>query len=139
MSIPLHMAIGQLSKLSGVNIETIRYYEKQKLLTNPPRTAGGHRYYSGDHFKRLTFIRRSRQLDFSLAEIKELLLLVDDGGYTCGEIKMLSLEHTKKIQKKISDLQRMEKTLIEITSHCEDSSRPDCPIIDALSDVNVEN
>lgn len=139
MTIPLHMGIGLLSRLSGINIETIRFYEKRKLLTDPPRTAGGHRYYSEAHFKRLTFIRRSRQLDFSLAEIKELLKLVDDGGYTCGEIKAISLEHTKKIQQKILDLQRMEKNLAEIVQHCEDGSQHDCPIIDALSEVTCEN
>lgn len=135
MSIPSPMGIGELSKITGVNIETIRYYEKQDLLPDPPRTAGGHRCYSHHHLKRLTFIRRSRELGFSMKEIKELLALVDDGGYTCGEIKEITTEHAKNVQQKIVDLQRMEKMLTDISMHCADGQRPDCPIIEALSEV----
>ncbi len=135
MSISKYIGIGELSKLTGVNIETIRYYERQHLMADPPRTEGGHRCYSSDHLKRLTFIRRSRQLGFSMAEVKELLALVDDDGYTCGEIKAITLEHAKNVRKKIADLQRMEKTLMDISTHCAGGSTPDCPIIDALSEV----
>lgn len=130
------MGIGELSKLTGVNIETIRYYERQKLLTDPPRSTGGHRCYSRDHLKRLTFIRRSRQLGFSMAEVIELLALVD-GGYTCGEIKAITLEHAKNVREKIADLQRMEKTLMDISTHCAGGAMPECPIIDALSDIGI--
>ncbi len=77
-----HFGIGALSTRTGVNIETIRYYEREGLLPHPPRTAGGHRSYSEDHLKRLTFIRRSRELGFSIAEIRGLLALVDGGSYT---------------------------------------------------------
>lgn len=136
MSIPSHMGIGELSKITGVNIETIRFYERQELLPDPPRTAGGHRCYNRDHLKRLTFIRRSRQLGFSMKEIKELLTLVDDGGYTCGEIKEITNEHAKNVQQKIADLQRMEKMLTDISMHCADGQLPDCPIIEALSEVD---
>lgn len=137
MSIPEQMGIGMLSKLTSVNIETIRYYERQGLLIDPPRTSGGHRSYSRDHLKRLTFIRRSRQLGFSMVEVKELLGLVDDGSYTCGDIKAITLQHAKNVQKKIADLRRMEKTLIEISKLCSGASIPDCPIIDALSEVDM--
>jgi MerR family mercuric resistance operon transcriptional regulator len=85
-----HLGIGGLSKLTGVKIETIRYYERQKLLVDPPRSEGGHRCYNEDHLKRLTFIRRSRQLGFSMEEIRELLILVEGGMYTCGEVNALT-------------------------------------------------
>lgn len=133
-----YFGIGALSAETRVKIETIRYYEREGLLPSPPRTAGGHRSYSEDHVKRLTFVRRSRELGFSLAEIRDLLAVVDGGSYTCGEIKALTLEHAESVRSKISDLQRMEKMLVEIASGCEGGTVPDCPIIDALLDVNVQ-
>lgn len=138
MGTPRYFGIGALSAETRVKIETIRYYEREGLLPSPPRTAGGHRSYSEDHVKRLTFVRRSRELGFSLAEIRDLLAVVDGGSYTCGEIKALTLEHAESVRSKISDLQRMEKMLVEIASGCEGGTVPDCPIIDALLDVNVQ-
>jgi MerR family mercuric resistance operon transcriptional regulator len=138
MGTPPHVGIGALSEQTGVKIETIRYYEREGLLPSPPRTSGGHRSYSEDHLKRLTFIRRSRELGFSMAEIRELLALVDGGSYTCGEIKALTLDHAQSVRSKITDLQRMEKMLVEIASGCAGGTVPDCPIIDALLDLNVE-
>jgi MerR family mercuric resistance operon transcriptional regulator len=132
-----HFGIGALSEQTGVNIETIRYYEREGLMPAPPRTSGGHRSYSEDHLKRLTFIRRSRELGFSMAEIRGLLALVDERSYTCGEVKAFTLEHTESVRSKISDLQRMEKMLVEIASGCEGGTVPDCPIIDALLDLNA--
>ena len=132
-----HYGIGTLSKRTGVNIETIRYYEKQKLLPDPPRSEGGHRCYGEEHLKRLMFIRRSRQLGFSMEEIREMLILVDGGSYTCGEIRALTMEHAKSIREKIADLERMEATLLDISSRCKGGAIPDCPIIDVLSDVTA--
>ncbi len=133
-----HFGIGALSTQTGVIIETIRYYEHEGLMPAPPRTAGGHRSYSEDHLNRLTFIRRCRELGFSLAEIRGLLALVDGGSYTCGEVKALTLEHAESVRSKISDLQRMEKILVEIASGCEGGTVPDCPIINTLLDPSVE-
>ena len=129
--------IGVLSEQTGVNIETIRYYEREGLLPHPPRTAGGHRSFSEDHLKRLTFIRRSRELGFSLAEIRVLLALVDGGSYTCGEIKALTLEHAESVRSKISDLRRIKRILLDISSQCEGGAVPECPIIDALLDLKT--
>ena len=137
MSTSRHFGIGELSNLTGVKIETIRYYERQKLLPDPPRTEGGHRCYNEDHLKRLTFIRRSRQLGFSMEEIRELLILVEGGLYTCGEVKALTMEHAKSVREKINDLTRMEATLLNISSRCSGGAVPDCPILDALSDTSV--
>lgn len=137
MNASQHFGIGVLSGQTGVNIETIRYYEREGLLPHPPRTPGGHRCYSNDHVKRLTFIRRSRELGFSMAEIRDLLALVDGQSYTCGEVKALTLEHAEMVRSKIADLQRMERMLVEIASGCEGGAVPECPIIDALMDLET--
>ncbi|WP_394891760.1 helix-turn-helix domain-containing protein [Mesorhizobium sp. AaZ16] len=124
--------IGDLSQRTGVNIETVRYYEKIGLLPQPPRTEGGHRIYSHPHLKRLVFIRRSRELGFTLDEIRNLLGMVE-GGYTCGQIQEAALAHLKTIRRKIADLRRMERTLADTAAHCEGGTAPDCPIVDVLS------
>jgi MerR family mercuric resistance operon transcriptional regulator len=130
------LLIGALSKRTGCNIETIRYYERIGLLPAPPRTAGGRRLYSYTHLKRLTFIRRSRQLGFHLGEIRELLNLVDGGSYTCDEVRELTVTHAGEVERKIVDLQRMSGVLRKMTSKCSGGKVPDCPIIDALFQDN---
>ena len=125
-------SIGELSQRTGVNIETIRYYEKIRILPAPPRTGGGHRVYPDLHLKRLVFIRRSRELGFTLDEIRNLLGLVE-GGNTCGEIQQAALDHLKNVRRKIADLRRMERTLAETAAKCEGGRAPDCPILDVLS------
>ena len=124
--------IGGLSKQTECNIETIRYYERIGILPEPPRTSGGHRIYDDDHLKRLTFVRRSRELGFTLEEIRQLLGLVDGGDYTCAEVKVITVEHLDDVRQKIKDLRRLERILKEMASQCEDDTVPDCPIIDAL-------
>jgi len=124
--------IGQLSQRSGVKIETVRYYEKIGLLPPPPRTMGGHRIYSEHHAGRLTFIRRSRELGFSLDAIRQLLELVDDGR-SCGELREVATAHLKDIRAKIDDLQRMEKTLNDTVAQCDGGNAPYCPIVEILS------
>ena len=125
------LTIGALSERTGVNVETIRYYEREGLLPNAPRTAGGHRVFDEVHLRRLIFIRRSRELGFSGTEVRALLRLVD-GGYTCGEVRELTLKHLADVREKIADLRRLEKTLATISSECEGGDIPDCPIIEAL-------
>ena len=126
------LTIGKLSERAGVRIETIRYYEREGLLPRAPRTEGGHRVFDDAHLRRLLFIRRSRELGFSGAEVQALLGLVD-GGYTCGEVRDLTLMHLAAIRAKIADLRRLEKTLAEISSECRGGKVPDCPVIEALS------
>ena len=127
-----HFGIGALSKRTSVKVETIRYYEREGLLPKPMRTSGGHRSYSFDDLRRLTFIRRARELGFTTGDIRELLGLVDGRAYTCREVRSVTLEHAEQIQRKISDLQRMRTTLLSISSQCEGGSVPECPVIDAL-------
>ena len=126
--------IGELSKRTGVKIETIRYYEKSGIMPDPPRSAGGFRLYRQEQLNRLRFIRRCRQLGFSMTDIEGLLGLVDDHGYTCGEVRALTLEHADMVKQKITDLRRLEKTLRGIASQCTGKAVPECPIIDALLD-----
>lgn len=126
------VTIGVLSRKIGCHIETIRYYERIGLLQKPFRTEGRHRLYNKEHIKRLVFIRRSRELGFSLEEIRNLLKLVDCKRYTCEEVKTVTDQHLRDVSKKISDLRKLYKTLREISSQCEGGMVPDCPIIDAL-------
>jgi MerR family mercuric resistance operon transcriptional regulator len=125
-------SIGRLSKHTGCKVETIRYYEKADLLPPPPRTAGGHRLYGSDHAKRLGFIRRGRELGFSLDEIRALLRLADGGEYNCGEVKEITIHHLQSVKEKIRDLRKLERTLTAISHECEGGIAPDCPIIEAL-------
>jgi len=128
------MKIGQLSERTDCKIETIRYYERIALLPEPERTESGYRIYDESHLKRLVFIRRSRELGFTIEEIRTLLDLVDGGDYTCCDVKKITLKHVQSVQEKIEDLKKLEKTLSKIASQCSGDSTPDCPIIDSLFD-----
>lgn len=131
------LSIGALSKHSGVNIETIRYYEKIGVMPAPDRGASGYRVYCADHLKRLSFVRRSRQLGFSLDEIRDLLRLVDGHGYTCGQVRELTLDHMAEIRRKIKDLKRLERVMAEMAGQCSGERAPDCAVIDALFDTRA--
>lgn len=124
--------IGSLSKGTGCKIETIRYYERIGLMPKPPRSPGGHRLYEEAHLKRLTFIRRSRELGFTLHEVRGLLRLVDGGEYSCAEVKALTLDHAAEVRRKVADLRKLERVLKEMAAECEGGEVPECPIIDAL-------
>ena len=128
----MSLGIGSLSKQTGCNIETIRYYEREGLLPNPPRTDGGHRMYDDEHLKRLTFIRRSRELGFTLEEVRGLLRMVDGEHYTCAEVKTLTLDHLKDVRGKLADLKKLEKVLKQLADQCTGDEKPDCPIVEAL-------
>ena len=123
---------GLLSKKTGVNSETIRYYEKVRLMPEPLRSANGYRVYDDSHLKRLSFIRRCRELGFTLKEIAALLGLVDGGSYTCAEIRDHTKAHLKDVDEKIRDLQKMRQTLRTMISECEGDLVPECPIIESL-------
>jgi MerR family mercuric resistance operon transcriptional regulator len=124
--------IGRLATESGVNIETIRFYEKIGVMPQTSRTRAGYRLYTWDHLKRLKFVRRGRELGFSLDELRNLLRLVDGQAYTCAEVRALTLEHVAEIRRKIADLKRLERVMSDIASRCSGRRVPDCPIIDAL-------
>ncbi len=123
---------GILAKRSGVNSETIRYYEKIELMPDPVRSEGGHRIYNDTHLRRLLFIRRCRELGFTLEEIRGLLELVDEGDYTCAEVRERTIVHLDDVRQKIRDLQKMQRTLKIMVSQCDGGLVPECPIIDTL-------
>jgi MerR family mercuric resistance operon transcriptional regulator len=101
-------------------------------LPQPRRSGAGHRLYDQDTVRRLTFICRARELGFSLKDVRGLLDLVDGGDYTCAEVRMMTLDHTRDIRRKIADLRAIERTRKDIAAHCNRGEIPDCPVIDAL-------
>jgi MerR family mercuric resistance operon transcriptional regulator len=128
---------GMLAERSGCNIETIRYYERIGILPPPPRSQGGHRLYGPELIKRLTFVRRSRELGFTLEEIRQLLRLVDGRNYTCAQVETLAHQHSQDIRQKIADLRTLKSVLDTMAAQCSGETVPDCPIIDALFDSQM--
>ncbi len=124
--------IGGLSDLTAVNIETIRYYERIKILSVPPRTAGGRRIYDATHLRILAFIRRSRELGFSLDEIRALIRLSGPDKASCRQFREIAAQHLGDIRAKIADLRKMERLLSKTVAQCTGSTAPDCPVLDIL-------
>ncbi len=129
---PIRLTIGKLSEETGVNIETIRYYERIGLVPAPPRSQGRQRLYDDLHRRRLAFIRRSRALGFSLNDTRDLLGLARGHGLTCAEVKALTEQHITDIRGKIRDLRKLDRILNDLAAKCRGTSVPDCPILDAL-------
>jgi MerR family mercuric resistance operon transcriptional regulator len=123
---------GGLAARTGCNIETIRYYERVGLLPPPPRSPGGHRLYGEGLVRRLNFVRRGRDLGFSIEEVRQLLRLVDGGTYTCAEVERLARDHVREIRRKIADLRKLESVFGTMAAQCSGDEVPECPIIDAL-------
>jgi MerR family mercuric resistance operon transcriptional regulator len=129
--------IGELSRRAGCNIETIRYYERVGLLPRPSRSASRYRLYDGDDVNRLTFVRRARELGFTLDEVRALLALsVDQGKDTCAEVRQVAAAHLADVRTKIADLRAMERVLADAVRRCDAGELSSCPVIDALSAVN---
>jgi MerR family mercuric resistance operon transcriptional regulator len=126
------LPIGELSKRSGVNIETIRYYERVNLLSPPPRTASGRRVYDSTDHRILVFIRRSRELGFSLDEIRALLRLGGPEKASCREVREIATHHLEDIRSKLHDLKKLERLLATTVSRCSGRTAPDCPVLDIL-------
>ncbi len=124
--------IGGLSRKTGVNIETIRFYEREGILPLAVRSDSGRRIYDDDDTKRLSFIHKCRSLGFSLKAITSLLSLVDTGNYTCRQVHELTLLHANQVTEKINDLKKMETVLLEMVDQCGKGNVPECPIVDSL-------
>jgi len=129
-------AIGEISRATAVNIETIRYYERIGVMPKPDRTAGGNRQYNHDQLKRLFFIRRCRDLGFSLSEVRALLAMVDGHDFSCNQVHEMTIAHLGTIRQKLSDLQQLEKTLQQMAATCSKGDVPECPVIDALFELS---
>jgi MerR family mercuric resistance operon transcriptional regulator len=126
------MPIGTLSRLTGVNIETIRYYERIRMLTPVPRTASGRRVYGSHQLRILTFIRRSRELGFSLDAIRALLRLGGPEKASCRHVRDIAAHHLDDIRAKLRDLEKLERLLATTIRRCSGRTAPDCPVLDIL-------
>ena len=131
---------GQLAKLTGCNSETIRYYEKIKLLPELTRGSNGYRYYNNDHLQRLGFIMKSKSLGFSNDNIRELLDLSRGiGQHTRAEVKTLTENHLEQVRQRLCDLKKIETTLSKILHQCDgaNESADHCPILLSLFNQNL--
>lgn len=132
------MTIGALSERAEVSIETIRYYERIGMLPKPPRSPGGHRLYTNEHKQRLVFIRRSRELGFSLKQVRLLLGLAGSRRLSCAKVKNITEEHIAGIQQRLNDLRRLERALNALVVRCSGDESPYCPILEALAQASDE-
>ena len=123
---------GELARRVGCNLETVRYYEKIGLLPEPPRSANAYRIYDETHIRRLRFVRRARELGFSIEEIRGLLQLIDCGNQTCAEVRIRTEHHLADVRAKIADLKRIETFLARTAAHCSGNTGPECAILEAL-------
>jgi Cu(I)-responsive transcriptional regulator len=128
------MKIGELSRVTGTNIETIRYYERIGLLPAPHRTAANYRSYGDSHRARLTFVRHSRDLGFTIEEIRSLLDLSDDPGRDCSEADRIATRHLAPVEDKIAQLTLLRDELTRIVGRCRGGIAADCRVIEALGD-----
>ena len=125
----------QLASEGGVNVETIRYYERHGLLPKPPRTAGGFRIFSEDSIRRLRFIKHAQELGFSLSEIKELLALRIRPGSSCADVRRKAEAKIANVETKIRNLQAMKKALSKITARCGgEGPATDCSILESMDE-----
>lgn len=130
--------IGELARLTGVNIETIRYYERISLLPRVARTQGGHRLYGAEEVRLLAFVRRARELGFSLDQIRSLLKLGAPAKASCAQVRQIASDHLADIRAKIRDLGRMERLLAGTIKQCTGKTAPHCPILDVLDVGRIE-
>lgn len=129
----IQFSIGQVAKAANVNVETIRYYQRRGLLTEPLKPLGGHRRYSGQDVNKLRFIKRAQVLGFTLEEIENLLRL--DGANSCSDTHDLAMHKLELIEAKMADLTAMRDVLTGLVRQCETgNSHEGCPIIQALVD-----
>lgn len=133
MTVESMMNIGQASQASGVSAKMIRYYESIRLIPPPARSESNYRYYTTSDVHTLRFVRRARDLGFSVDEITRLLDLWRDRSRASADVKRVALDHIATLKDKIVELQRMVATLEHLAHHCRGDARPDCPIMDDLS------
>jgi len=125
--------IGQLGKATDTKVETVRYYERIGLLAPPGRTQGNYRAYGSDALSRLSFIRRARDLGFSLGQVRELLDLAGQGQRDCGSVDVLAVAHLAEIDRKLADLSALRRELGALVESCEGGTISDCRILEALA------
>jgi len=127
------MKIGDLARATGTKVETIRFYEAEGLIPPPARSSGNYRIYEQAHLARLSFIRRARDLGFTLDQVRTLLRLADDRDAPCAEVDAITTAHVTEIDRKLADLQALRGELVRRLDSCAGSTIADCRIIEALS------
>src|SRR5262245_32874311 len=127
------MTIGEAASASGVSAKMIRYYESIGLIPGASRTQSGYRVYSVDDVHRLRFIRRARDLGFSVEKMTALLALWSDRSRASGDVKRIALEHIEALESKAREIEAIASTLRHLAEHCHGDARPHCPIIEELS------
>ncbi|MBB2199723.1 MAG: helix-turn-helix domain-containing protein [Gluconacetobacter sp.] len=124
--------IGELGRLTDTKVETVRYYERVGLLPHPPRSSGNYRVYDDAHLGRLGFIRRARELGFSLEQVRELLELSGQEARSCEQVDELVQAHVTDIERRIHDLQTLRQELTQLLAQCQHGKVAECRIIEAL-------
>lgn len=127
------MNIGEAAKATGVSAKMIRYYEETGLIRPAARTASGYRVYRDRDIQTLRFIRRARDLGFSMKEIEGLLALWQDRARASADVKAIALSHVADLERRIEEMRGMAATLTHLAAHCHGDGRPDCPILDDLA------
>jgi Cu(I)-responsive transcriptional regulator len=127
------MNIGQASKASGISAKMIRYYEAIGLIGSAERTAAGYRTYGASDVHTLRFIRRARDLGFSVEQMGDLLALWRDRSRASADVKAIALTHIEELDRKAQALKEMSQTLKHLADHCHGDTRPDCPILEEFA------
>jgi MerR family copper efflux transcriptional regulator len=127
------MNIGQAARRSGLSTKMIRYYESIGLLKPATRSDSGYRLYQAEDLHSLAFIKRSRDLGFSLDEVGKLLTLWQDRGRASADVKALAMQHIDELNRRIEELVSLRDTLGDLVAHCQGDDRPDCPILKDLA------
>ncbi|WP_025662535.1 Cu(I)-responsive transcriptional regulator [Rhizobium sp. IBUN] len=130
------MNIGQAAKASGVSAKMIRYYEQIKLITPAHRTESSYRTYADNDIHTLRFIRRARDLGFSVEQMKTLLALWRDRSRASADVKSIAMEHIAELERKAAAIHAMTETLKHLSNHCHGDERPDCPIIEEFANAS---
>ncbi|MGF6176306.1 MerR family copper efflux transcriptional regulator [Ensifer sp. 4252] len=132
------MNIGEVARASGVSTKMIRYYETIGLIPPADRSEAGYRNYGDNDVHTLRFIRRSRDLGFTVEQMTDLLTLWRDRSRASSEVKKIALEHVDLLERKAEELKAMSRTLKHLAANCHGDGRPDCPILDDLADMANE-
>jgi Cu(I)-responsive transcriptional regulator len=132
------LSVGDLANATGTKVETIRWYEKVGILPAPARTAGNYRAYGQEHLNRLSFVRRGRDLGFTLDEVRALLELADQRDRDCGEVDAIARQHLADVERKIADLTALAVELRNVVEQCHGGTVSECRIIEALAPTNED-
>jgi Cu(I)-responsive transcriptional regulator len=133
------LTIGQLAERSGCSVQIVRHYEESGLLPAPPRTGGNQRRYREDHLRRLQFIRHSRDLGFSLEEIREMAELADQPDQSCQAVDAIAKRHLQEVERRIEQLRALRKELKRMIGECGMGNVAQCRIIESLADFGHQH